>query len=233
MGSPGRRPPTRQSSAFPRSFFPAQVTRAQTNTHETRVHRQGHARTRGHTGTRSDQGKSANRHAQTRVQGHTGAQTGVRGHTQAQACTNPKVLPLPGLPSCPNSQLPPRRGPGSLRPSPSQDAHSPGAGAGEPAPRARTLQAAPGSARAAAWPSGPPPRAGPGEEGRGRRGPLPGGDARQVCLLGSCVWESQKFDPWSPEMKRSPIPSPLGRQESDAANKSQTNERTAPRRPSI
>lgn len=241
MSSPGRRPPTRQSSTFPRSFFPAQVTGAHTNTHETRVHRQGHTRTRGHTGTRRDQGTSASVNAQTRVQGHPytlahrRADRGTRAHTSTRA-HQPKSASTPRASIL--SQLPVPCAPGSRFPAPlplaerpltwrrcrrarAPRAHPPGG----PGVRARSRMAVRVPAEG---------RAGPGEESRGRRGPLPGGDARQVCLLGPCVWESQeKLDPGSSEMKRSPIPSPLGRQESDAANKSQANERTAPRRPSI
>lgn len=149
----------------------------------TRGHRQGHTRTRGHVSTPG--------HAHRQGYEHNHAHAGKGARAQAQTCTSvhgqgmsargtralrpestrfraPRTL-APSPPSAPH--------PGSQRPAPpapglpASCAHSLGAGAGAPGPRARILQAAPESGRAAAWRLPAPGKspAGPSEDVGGRQ----------------------------------------------------------------
>lgn len=174
-------------------------------------------------------------HTQTRVHGHkyrlARAHTGrARYSPKALISERPApwrpLLPAPRNPRAPSDRVPRLR---------ASRTHSLGAGAGAPGPRARILQAAPESGRAAAWRLPAPGKspAGPSEDVGGRQ--LSG---QRRCptgvLLGRRVWESQEnFDARRPERTRPPPPLPLRTQKSDAGNKSQASKRTVPRRPSI
>lgn len=161
----------------------------------------------------------------TRTHWSTGAQTGVRGHTQ-HACTNPKVLPLPGFPPCPSSQFPPRRGPCSCAPPPLAERPLTWRRWRARAPRAPP-PGGPGSGRAADGRPGHSRRGpGRGEEGRSRRGPsraaMPGRYAPGPLCLGVPVRTPGK-------------PRNSGRHQVHGSSgagmprtKAQTNERTAP-----
>lgn len=162
-------------------------------------------------------------HAQTKVQGtytleHWRADRGTWAHKHARAPT--QSASTPRFPPCPSSQFPPRRGP---VPAPLPLAERPHLA---PVARGRAPRAHPPGgpgvgARSRAWPSGPPPRAGRAKGAEAGWTPPRAAIPSRYASWAPCVWESQKFSSTrGPEMKRSPIPSPLGRQESDAANKS-------------
>lgn len=139
---------------------------------QTRSH--AHSRTRAHTWARTP--ARARAWSRTGRQGRTGtssdlherARTGGMSAHGARALWPESTL-APSPPSAPH--------PGSPRPAPPETglpascAHSLGAGAGAPGPRARILQAAPESGRAAAWRLPAPGKspAGPSKDVGGRR----------------------------------------------------------------
>lgn len=173
-------------------------------------------------GMRRNKSTRVNVHAQTRVHGHPYTLAHRRAdrvlrRTLARARTGPKRPPLPVPASRAPSPLTWRR----CRRARAPRAHPPG-GPGVSA-RSRMASGARALSRTRARLGRPRPAR-----------TLPRDGARQGCLLGPCVWESQgKFHRGSPEKTRPPPPSPLCRQKSDAWNKSQTSERRVPRRPSI
>lgn len=176
---------------------------------------------------RAHAGTLRRRHAEedTRAPADKGARASTDLHKRADQATSAHPTRAQQPESAP-LRAPPLRAPRAPR------AHSLGAAAGAPGSRARILQAAPGSGRAAAWRLPAPGKtpAGP-SEGGGGRGPS-GRGAPQGYLLRRGVWESRdKFDAPRPAATRPPPPRPVRSQKPDAANKSQASRRTAPRAP--